>query len=70
MRNRKGRKSEGIRMIAIGCLSLVILPLIGLAVGGYVGGLDAAIWSAVSGLTVAALICGVGAMALLKARRR
>lgn len=57
-------------MIAIGCLSLVILPLIGLAVGGYVGGLDAAIWSALGGLMVAALICGVTAMALMKARRR
>jgi hypothetical protein len=57
-------------MIAIGCLSLVILPLIGLAVGGYIGGLDAAIWSAAGGLVIAALICGVGAMALIKARRR
>lgn len=57
-------------MIAIGCLSLVILPLIGLAVGGYIGGLDAAIWSAVGGLVIAALICGVGAMALIKARRQ
>jgi hypothetical protein len=57
-------------MIAIGCLSLIILPLIGLAVGGYVGGLDAAIWSAFGGLMVAALVGGVGAMALLKARRR
>jgi hypothetical protein len=69
MRNRKGRKSEGIRMIAIGCLSLTVLPLIGLAVGGYVGGLDAAIWSAIGGLAAAALVCGVGAMALWKARR-
>jgi hypothetical protein len=57
-------------MIAIGCLSLIILPLIGLAVGGYVGGLDAAIWSAVAGLVAAALVCGVAAMALLKAWRR
>jgi hypothetical protein len=57
-------------MIAIGCLSLIILPLIGLAVGGYIGGLDAAIWSAVGGLMIAALICGVGALALMKARRR
>jgi hypothetical protein len=57
-------------MIAVGCLSVIVLPLIGLAVGGYVGGLDAAIWSAFGGLMVAALLCGVGAMALLKARRR
>lgn len=57
-------------MIAIGCLLLIILPLIGLAVGGYVGGLDTAIWSAVAGLVVAALICGVGALALVKAGRK
>ncbi len=57
-------------MIAIGCLSLIILPLIGLAVGGYIGGLDAAIWSAVGGLMVAALTCGVTAMALVKAGRK
>lgn len=57
-------------MIAIGCLSLIILPLIGLAVGGCVGGLDAAIWSAVGGLMIAALICGVTAMALAKAGHR
>lgn len=57
-------------MIAIGCLSLIVLPLIGLAVGGYVGGLDAAIWSALGGLVAAASVCGVGAMALVKAGRR
>jgi hypothetical protein len=57
-------------MIAIGCLSLIILPLIGLAVGGYIGGIDAAIWSALGGLMVAALLCGVTAMALMKASRR
>lgn len=59
-----------IAMIAIECLSLIIFPVIGLAVGGYIGGLDAAIWSASGGLMVAALVCGVGAIALLKARRR
>jgi hypothetical protein len=57
-------------MIATGCLSLIILPLIGLAVGGYVGGLDAAIWSAVGGLVVALAVCGITAMALVKARQR
>lgn len=57
-------------MIAIGCIGLIVLPLIGLAVGGYIGGLDAAIWSAVGGLTVAALLCGVTAVALMKAKRR
>jgi uncharacterized membrane protein len=57
-------------LIAIGCLSLIVLPLIGLAVGGYVGGLAAAIWSAFGGLIIAALVCGVGVLALLKARPR
>jgi hypothetical protein len=51
-------------MIAIVCLSLVILPLIGLVIGGYACWSDAAIWSAIGGLMVAALVCGVGAMAL------
>lgn len=57
-------------MIAVGCLSLIILPLIGLAVGGHIGGLDAAIWSAVAGLMVAVMVCAVTAAALIKARRR
>ena len=57
-------------MIAIGCLSLVILPLIGLAVGGYVGGPYLAIWFAVSRLMLAVLVCAVTAMALVKAGRR
>jgi hypothetical protein len=57
-------------MIAIGCIGVIVLPLIGLAVGGYVGGLHVAIWSAFGGLVIGAIICGVTAMALMKARGR
>jgi membrane associated rhomboid family serine protease len=42
---------------------------IGLAVNGYVGGLDAAIWTALGGLVVAIAVCGITAMALVKARQ-
>jgi len=57
-------------MIAFGCLLLVVLPLIGLSIGGYVGGLDAALWAALAGFLVAGAICGVSAAALVKSRPR
>jgi len=57
-------------MIAIGCLLLIILPLLGLAVGGYVGGPHLAIWFAVVGFVVAVVVCSVSALALVKAGRR
>jgi hypothetical protein len=57
-------------MIAFGCLLLVVLPLIGLAIGGYVGGLHAALWTALAAFMVAGAICGLSAAALVKARRR
>lgn len=57
-------------MIAIGCLSLIILPLVGLAVGGYVGGPHLSVWFAVLGFVVAAVVCSVSALALAKAGRR
>jgi hypothetical protein len=57
-------------MIAFGCLLLVVLPLMGLAIGGYVGGLQAALWAALAAFVVAGAICGLSAAALVKARRR
>lgn len=56
-------------MIAAGCLSFMVLPLIGLALGGYLGGLHTGIWCALAGLAIALLLCGVGAVALWKSRR-
>lgn len=57
-------------MVALGCLLLVILPLTGLVVGGYLIGPEAATWSAAVGFVLAAAICGIGAYALVKASRR
>ena len=57
-------------MVAIGCLLLVILPIVGFVVGGMVAGAQAAMWSAALGFSVAAAICGVAGYALVKAGRR
>ena len=42
-------------MMVIGCLSLIILPLLGFVIGGYYGG-------------VAILACAIPIVALMKAR--
>ena len=57
-------------MVAFGCLSLVLLPLIGLAAGGYLAGQQGGILGASAGLIVAAIICTVSAYALVTASRR
>jgi len=57
-------------MIAFGCLLLIVLPLIGLAVGGYVAGGEGAAWTAVAGLAIAIAVCGMSAAALIKAGSR
>lgn len=57
-------------MIAFGCLLLIVMPLIGLAVGGYVGGGAGAAWAGLAGLAIAIAVCGVSAAALVKAGRR
>jgi hypothetical protein len=57
-------------MIAIGCLLLVILPIIGLAVGGVIAGREGAEWGALAGLAVALTVCGSTAYALVKVGRR
>jgi hypothetical protein len=57
-------------MAALGCLLLMVLPMLGLIAGGMIGGRDAAIWSAVTGLVVALAICGTAAYALVQAGRR
>lgn len=55
-------------MVVIGCMLLVILPLIGLVVGGYLGGLAVGLRTALGGFAVAFAVCSVSVVALVKAR--
>ncbi|WP_395334414.1 hypothetical protein WBP06_23330 [Novosphingobium sp. BL-8H] len=57
-------------MVAIGCLALVVLPLLGLAFGGFLGGAAGARWGASIGFLLALTLCGVSGYALVKAARR
>lgn len=57
-------------MIAIGCLALIVLPLLGLALGGFLGGPTGAKWGACIGLVLALALCGVTSYALVAAARR
>lgn len=57
-------------MVAIGCLALVVLPLMGLALGGFLGGPTGAKWGAATGFLLALGLCGISSYALLKAARR
>ena len=57
-------------MVALGCLSLIVLPLLGLVLGGYVGGPEGARWGAAGAFALAAAICAAGGYALVKAARR
>ena len=58
------------RMAAFGCILLMILPLLGLVIGGWLAGPDGMIWGAVVGFAVALAIIGVSGYGLVKARRR
>ncbi|GGE93193.1 hypothetical protein [Sphingomonas prati] len=57
-------------MIAIGCLALLVLPLTGLACGGWIAGPDGAIWGAAIGFGLALGVCGFSAYALRVIGRR
>ncbi len=57
-------------MIVFGCLLLIVLRLIALAVGGYVAGGEGAAWAAFVGLVIAIVVCGVSAAAFVKAGRQ
>lgn len=57
-------------MIAIGCLLLVILPIVGLVLGGLLAGPVAARWGAAIGLGIALLVCGVTGYAFARMRPR
>jgi hypothetical protein len=56
-------------MIAVGCLLIVILPLLGLAIGGVLAGPEGARWGAVVGFGLALAGCGTSAYALMKVGR-
>ncbi|WP_181814737.1 hypothetical protein [Sphingomonas aracearum] len=57
-------------MVVIGCLFLVILPIVGLALGGWLGGPSGARWGAGIGLGAALIVCGLSGYALARVARR
>jgi len=57
-------------VFAIGCLALIVLPLAGLALGGFLAGPLGAKWGAGTGFAIALGLCGVTTYALVAAARR
>jgi hypothetical protein len=57
-------------MIAVGCLALVVLPLLGLVLGALIAGPDGATWGAIAGLCIALVVSGVMGWALVQVGRR
>lgn len=57
-------------MFAIGCLFFIVLPLIGMFVGGVISGLPGAAWGAALGFAVASVLGGGSIYALVKAARQ
>jgi hypothetical protein len=57
-------------MIAVGCLALVVLPLLGMVLGALLAGPDGATWGAIAGLVIAIGISGVMGYALVRIGRR
>lgn len=57
-------------MIAIGCLSLIVLPIIGLALGGLLAGPVGAQWGAAIGFGVACAVTGLSGYAMVRIGRR
>lgn len=57
-------------MFAIGCLFFIVLPLIGMFVGGVISGLPGAAWGAAIGFAVASVLGGGSIYALVKAVRQ
>lgn len=55
-------------MVVIGCLLLFILPLIGLVIGGWLGGLTVGLWAAWGGFVLAIAACSLSIIALVKSR--
>ncbi|KMS59715.1 hypothetical protein V474_10990 [Novosphingobium barchaimii LL02] len=56
-------------MPVIGCLLLIVLPLLGLAGGGFVGGAEGAKWGAGAGFAAAMVVLGAGSYAFIKGIR-
>jgi|FLYM01.1.fsa_nt_gi hypothetical protein len=57
-------------MLAIGCLLLIILPIMGLALGGVIAGPVGARWGAGIGLATAIGLAGISVVALARLKRR
>ncbi len=57
-------------MAALGCVLLLVLPLIGAVAGAWLGGTEGMTIGAVSGLLIAVALCAVPTVALRKARHR
>ena len=57
-------------MAALGCLLFLILPILGLVLGGWLAGPDGMIWGAGAGFALALSITGMMGYGLVKARRR
>jgi hypothetical protein len=57
-------------MVAVGCLALVVLPLIGLVLGGYLAGPPGARWGAGAGFAIALISCVASGYVLVKVARR
>lgn len=59
-----------MRMVALGCLLLLILPLLGFMGGACLGGTQAALWGAGTGFVLAVASCAFAGHALVQASRR
>jgi hypothetical protein len=57
-------------MIAIGCLLLIILPVVGFVVGLSTGNETIAIWCAAGGFLIALAVCATSIYALVTSSRR
>ena len=57
-------------MIAIGCLLLIVLPIIGLALGGLLAGPVGAQWGVAIGFGFACVVTGLSGYAMVRIRRR
>ncbi|GLK42499.1 MULTISPECIES: hypothetical protein [Novosphingobium] len=56
-------------MPVIGCLLLIVLPLLGLAAGGFLWGAEGAKWGAGIGFTLALVVFSGGSYAFIKGMR-
>jgi len=57
-------------MFALGCLALIVLPLIGFVAGLILGGQNVGLWGAAIGLIMAIAMSGMAGFALVKASRK